>query len=176
MNQEQPPTNRLPIVCWIIIGFALGVIDRFYTIPITVGLYFLLKHLRPKAGYELLTVASVFTGMALTQILKRLLFPDLFPFYRLLEPVVVAGVALALLCTQKRGWAWVLIVYSSLFGVLLLLSLPFYYPKNMRPQFQFICAVINLTMLWLLVRWLRKQKPVAFTQNVSTDSDISHRT
>jgi hypothetical protein len=163
MNQEQPPTNRLPIVYWIIIGFALGAMDRLYAVPITVGLYFLLKHLRPKAGYELLTVASVFTGMALTQILHKLLFPDLFPFYRLSEPVAVAVMALALLCTQRRGWAWILIIYSALFGVFLLLSLPFHYPKNMRPQIQFVYAAVYLTMLWLLVRWLRKQKPAAHT-------------
>ena len=163
MNQEKLTADRLPMICWIIIGFAIGAMDTFYTAPIVVGLYFLLKHLRPKASYELLTVTSVFIGLALTQILQKLLFPDLFPFYRLSEPVAVAGIALALLCTQKRGWAWALIIYSAFFGVLLLCTLPFHYPKNMRPKFQIICAVVDLTILWLLVRWLRKQKPVAST-------------
>jgi hypothetical protein len=94
--------------------------------------------------------------------------PDLSGFRRVLEPALVAGAALTLLVTQKRAWAWPLIAYSAAAGMLFLLSALFHFPKsNTPPRFQLVYALVNWTVLWLLLRWMRAQAPAAIPPNKS---------
>ena len=149
---------------WTILGIALGWGGMFYTFVSVLGIYLLLTRLRPGARFELMIVASAFGGMAVVQVFHTILRPNLFSLDHLLEPIVVAGLAIVLLFTQKRVWAWCLIVYSTVIGVLSLYVALHHLSKESRPQFQFANAVISAILIWLLVCWLHKQSP--------NDSDI----
>ncbi|MEY4916271.1 MAG: hypothetical protein RL616_184 [Verrucomicrobiota bacterium] len=173
MSQEKPQTNQVPFGCWMIVGLALLGGRMFYHIAFTIAVYFLLKRLRPTANILLLTASSVFIGMSIAQTLQILVsHPELYQFHRVLEPVLLASVAFVLFLIQKRSWAWPLIIYSGLAGIILILSATFHFPKDARPKFQFSCAVVNLTMLWLLVQWLRKQTPIISAPHESGGSEI----
>ncbi|MGA2241510.1 MAG: hypothetical protein ABSH11_05675 [Verrucomicrobiota bacterium] len=164
MNQSQPQINKLAMLYWTILGIALGWGGMFYTFVSVLGIYLLLTRLRPGARFELMIVASAFSGMAVVQVFHTILRPNLFSIDHLLEPIVVAGLAIVLLFNPKRVWAWCLIVYSTVIGVLSLYVALHHLSKESRPQFQFANAVISAILIWLLVCWLHKQSP--------NDSDI----
>jgi hypothetical protein len=171
MSQKKPQTVRpLMMEYWFVIGIALGASGMFYTLAFVAILYFLLKRQQPNIGFELLTVTSTLAGMAFADIFKVALRPELYSLDHLWEPVGVMCVTLCLLHTQKRGWAWLLIVYSGVMGVLMLLAAAWHLPKNVRPQFEIIVAAIYFVILWLLVRWIRAQKSLASTHDEMDDS------
>jgi hypothetical protein len=160
MNQSQPQINKLEMLYWIILGIALGRGSMFYTFVSILGIFLLLTRVRSNAHFGVLLVASVCGGKAIIQGWEILvLHPNQFNFDRILEPIIAAAFAIALLVTQKRALAWCLIVYSALIGVLLLWSALTHNPRESRPQVQFSNAVINGLLTWLLVCWLRKQRP-----------------
>ncbi|MGO8837870.1 MAG: hypothetical protein ACLQAH_09280 [Limisphaerales bacterium] len=155
---------------WVIIGIALGASGMFYALALIVVLYFLLQRRWPDAGFELLTVTSTLTGMSFADLFKIVLRPELFSLDHIWEPFGVFCITIALLYTRKRGWAWLLMVYSGGMGALLLLAAAWHLPKNVRPQFQVIVAAIYFMVLWLLVRWIRQQLPPVSTHAKTLDS------
>ena len=163
MNQSQPQTDKLAILYWMILGFmfAMGRSGTFYPFISVLGMYLLLTCVRPGARFELVLVASVCGGEAIVQGLQILiLHPNLYNLDSILEPVIAAVVAIALLVSQKRMLAWCLVIYFVFMGVLLLWAALLHLPKETRPQFQLVDAAVNGLMAWLLVQWLQKPKTV----------------
>lgn len=148
----------------MILGIMLGLGGMFYTFIFVLVMYLLLVRIRPGIRFELLLVASVCGGKAIVQGWEILVsHPNLFNSDRILEPVIAAALAIALLVSQKRILAWCLVIYTAFLGVLLLWSALFHIPKESRTQFQFVNAVINGLLAWLLVQWLRKPKNIGVT-------------
>ena len=165
MKQVQQHRTTPPVEYWIILGIALRASGLLYHILFIIGLYFLFKHLQPLGGFPILTVTSIFVGMAASQIYSLLvLHPELYSVHRILEPVIVAFAAVALLFTQKRGWAWALIIYSALGGILFFIGAVYHFPKAANPRSLFLEAILCFIELWLLSSWIRI-KPYVATLN-----------
>ncbi len=158
MKQAQQQRTALPIEYWLILGIGLRAKGLTYHILFIIGLYFLFKYFQPAAGFTLLTVTSIFTGMSVAQLFR--LLPQIHESYTLIcaiEPLVVAFAAVALLFTRKRGWAWALIIYC----LICCLVAVYYFPKTRNPQSLFILAVFSFIELWLLSSWIRDKPYVA---------------
>ena len=162
MKQTQQQRTSPPIEYWFILGIALRASGLTYHIVFIIGLYFLFKHFQPAAGFTLLTATSIFVGMSVAQLFRLLiLVPESYTFLRAIEPLVVAFVAVALLSTQKRGWAWALIIYCALSGVLFFVGAAYHFPKAANPKSLFLAAVLSFIELWLLSSWIRVKPYVA---------------
>jgi hypothetical protein len=150
-----------PVIYWAILGIALGAGGMSYTFFAILGINLLLACVLPPSDFELMLVASVCCARAVVQCLQLLLLhPNLFSVERILEPVFVAVLASILLTTQKRVLAWCLIVYAAIMAGLLLQLVILHFPKVARPQLQLATAAINGLLVWLLVCWLQKMRPV----------------
>jgi len=159
MNPKPAPATRPPIEYWFFLGVALRASGLTYVIILMIGLYWMLRSARPNAGYALLTVASALVGLALSVIYLALLKPlDLHHCHELMEPIASASFVLALLFTEKRVWAWLLIIYLGLNVCLLFRKALFHTPQLGTVQFLLFFALVDLLLLWLLWGWLQKRK------------------
>lgn len=162
MKHGPPTKNKSADRVLVCLGIALRASGLFYHILFIVGLYFLFKHLQSAVGFTLLTATSIFVGMAVAQIFRLVIVhPESYSFLRIIEPVIIALAAVALLFTQKRGWTWALIIYCALSGLLFFIGAAYHFPKTANPQSLFLAAVLSFMELWLLSSWIRLKPSVA---------------
>jgi hypothetical protein len=176
MKQAQQQRTSPPIEYWFVLVIALRASGLYYDILFIIGLYFLFKHLQPSAGFTLLTATSIYVGIAVAKIYGLLiLYPDSYSILRIIEPVIVAFATVALLFTQKRGWAWALIIYSALSGLLFFIGAAYHIPKAANPKALFLAAVLGFVELWLLSSWLRVKPYVATLADIKQkDIDVTN--
>ena len=154
----------------MVLGIALRASGLTYHILFIVALYFLFKHWQPLAGFTLLTVTSIFVGMAFSTIYSLLiLHPETYRTSRFVEPVIVAFVAGVFLFTRKRSLAWTLIVYSTVSVLVYFLGAVYHFPRAASPRALFFAATVSIVQLWLLSTWIRSQPPVASIQTQDRD-------
>ncbi|HTY87074.1 MAG TPA: hypothetical protein VMB80_06385 [Candidatus Acidoferrum sp.] len=179
MNQQKPQKPAPPMMeYWFVIGIALSASGMFYNLLFIAVLYLLFRHQRPDAAFELLTVTSLLVGMALSDIFKMALSPELNSVHRYWEPAGVIAATLALFYTEKRGWSWLLISYSAVMVAFKIWAAAKHLPRGVRPQFQIVHAGIFFLVLWLLAIWLRKRTPLPSTYpetNSSEKENASHQ-
>jgi len=130
-----------------------GLIYIFVAIGI---LYFVLKRIRPAAGFELWMITSFFIGAALIRAIQITILHE-NPF-RFLEHFLTAGCAVLLINTQLRVWAWCLLVDSILCVITFLLLAKIHMSKGVSPQIVAFRILLHLVMTWLIAKWLYKQK------------------
>ena len=174
MKQAQQQRTSPPAEYWCILAIALHASGLVYFILFIVGLYFLFKRLQSAAGFTLLAVTSILVGMAVAQIYQLVIVhPESYSFLRISEPVFVSFVAIALLFTQKRAWAWVLIIYCALGALLWFILTACHFPKAPDPRSVSLGAVLSLVELWLLSSWLRaKPHGITMADVKSSDTDV----
>lgn len=145
----------------MILGIALHASGLSFYILFIVVLYFVFKHWQPLAGFSLLTVTSIFVGMAFSKVYYLLIWhPEKYSMLGFVEPVIVAFAAGALLFTRKRWVAWVLIVYSTVTVLFFLLGAVYHFPRATNLPAWFFAATFGFIQLWLLSTWLRSQPQV----------------
>lgn len=174
MKTDSQQRTSPPIEYWLVLGIALRASGLTYHILFIVVLYFLFKHWQPLAGFALLTLTSIFVGLAFSTFYSLLIsHPETFNMTRFLEPVIVTFMAVALLFTRKRGLAWALIVYSTLSCIVYFLCSVYHFPRAASPRALFVVAIFSFVQLWLLSTWMRSQPQIATLQDTTThEKDI----
>jgi ABC-type Fe3+-siderophore transport system permease subunit len=156
MSQTQQRTSRPPVEYWFIVGLGLSASGLFYAAIAVVAWYFFLKRRQPRMDWELLMVASGYLGIATVRIFQILLMRE--NPYRMTEHVILSAAALMLLFSQRRGWAWFLLVASALGALIWFLSAALGITKHTSAQFMVLAGLIDLLWIWLLAHWLRRTK------------------
>jgi hypothetical protein len=170
MKQNQQTRTSLPFEYWAISGIALSASGMFYYLIFIVGLYFLFKRIRPSAGFPLLTVTSIFVGISIPRIYALLVLESDSPrFGRMAEPAIIGLVAVALFFTQKRGLAWVLVVYSAFFGLASLVWAVFHGSNSAHAKASVVISIISFVELWLLLNWIRYKPALSTPQDLKPD-------
>ena len=167
---ENPQSaNRLPLEYTLTVVVAISAGGYFYVVTLVLVLYLLLKRMRPRTDWELLMIASGYTGLNIIGSL-HILSSGESPFF-LLEPVLVSCAALAVLFTQRRGWALFLFVYSIAGALICLLTALLYIHKGVRPDYPVLRAAFFGSGTWLLKRWLYDHRRVQVAKLLKKKSD-----
>jgi hypothetical protein len=161
-GQNQEPISRYPFEYWVMLALVLGQSDWGHLLFAAFFWYMILKWKRPGSDFEPLMVASGHLGNAIVR--AELVFMWGRSPYSMIEPVALSGVALALLYTRRRGWAWLLLVVASFEALVFLLPAISLVRKQLDAQPLVIAALIDLLWVWLLVCWLRRKRGAANPQ------------
>ena len=162
-NNWQP----LPPEYWIIAGLGLAASHLIYFFLTILGCYTLLRILRSKADSELILLAAVFLGMAIYGGFKTPIANNNLHLFVVIMSFVVAGIALTLLYTRLRIFAWLLFVYSalSIFYTLfvfcmslLMASRGLAIQGHLSWQYGIFYTALDAFMMWLVWRWLKRSQ------------------
>jgi hypothetical protein len=160
-TQSSARSNRFPAEYWMLFGVVLSASGYSYTVAAVIILYLLLKRFRPHADWELLMLASGFTGINFIKSFQ-LLSAHQTPIH-FLEPFLVTDVAITLLCSSQRGWARVLLVYS-LFGMMIEpIWVLFYAPNSFRMRDAVFVEILLAAAVWLITHWMARKMVVSAT-------------
>ena len=154
---QNPLKSKALILCWFIVGFTFAIGHMRVAFMVSLAFYLLLGLMRPGAEPELILLASELGGQAIVSVF--VIFTNIIPYSvdRLWEPVVVAGVALALLFTRLKALAWILIAYLSFMATLIFDDL-FVKHVSIHTQRADIAAIIrHAILLFCLFLWFRRK-------------------
>jgi hypothetical protein len=154
MNQDPPETYRFPVEYWLIISIGLSASGLFYAAVAVVVWHFVLRRF-PRSDWELLLVASGILGIATFQIFRVEL--SRANLANMAEHIVLPTLVLTLFFTRRRGCAWLLLVISVLSATALLVMAAAGNTQYRSPQL-LVLAVIDLLWVWLLTRWLHRNR------------------
>ena len=160
------PANRFPAEYWMLVGVGLSACGYAYTVVAVIAFYLIFKYARPRANWELLLLASGFTGVDLIKTFQ-LLSTHQTPIH-FLEPFLVTNAAITLLFTGQRWWARLLLVYSLL-GMFIEPTAAFLSdPRNFRVRDNLFTMIFLGLAVWLLARWMARQKQVNDAANATS--------
>jgi hypothetical protein len=157
MNPAKLPSERIPIIYLIILGFSIGWGGMVYTFISAMCLWVWFNRALPRVDSELVLTASVMGGKLVALLISMLLQPQLQGLESCLETPAVAGMAILLLFTQRRWLAFILVVYLAVYVFLGIRYALLHLAKGDHPEHQLANVPLSIILLFLLVRWLRKE-------------------